>query len=295
MTLGPSIFLQCNNCKKAIEITTIGSGNIAGARYWTDGYMFARMLPSELRFRKCPHCKVLFWIDDLKKLGEVDWNQGENEKHKEWGKKKHVNDFDLNDYVFALHNNFARTGEENEYLRIHAWWAFNHVHRWPPMKRFFFFQSKPAHIVEVKDCNNNLIALQEILDVNVQSERLLIAEIARELGRFEECERLLDFEFDESLRNEKDFILKCCKEKNLIVQDMTDYLNEKQKEAEEKYILQKNKYIEEGINFVKTQAITKGLATEDNFYSVIQNLTVKDFIALRGDYKDLHTIHFPKT
>ena len=75
---------------------------------------------------------------------------------------------------------------------------------------------------------------------------------------------------------------------------MTDYLKEKQKQALEKYTRQKNKYIEEGINFVKTQALSKGLATEDNFYSVIHNLTIKNFIELRGDYKELHTIHFPK-
>lgn len=294
MTLGPSIFLKCNNCKKTIEIVTLGSGNTFFAHYWTDGCMVATMLPEELRFRKCPHCKELFWIDDLQKLGEVDWRNGESRKHKEWGKIKHVLGFDLNDYLFAIENNFARNKEENEYLRIHAWWTFNNVHRWPPRKRFFFFKRKPTPTVDVDTFNNNLQSLQEILSLDVQSERLLRAEIARELGQFEECISLLDFEFDNSLLNEKEFILKCCEEKSSIVQDMTDYLRRKQKEAEEEYTLQRNKYIEEGIDFVKSQALAKGIATESNFYSVIHKLTVKEFLELRGDYKDLHTLHIPK-
>jgi len=293
MLPGATIYLQCNICKKTIEITNIGSGNTIGARYWTDGYMFARMLPEELRFRKCPHCRSLFWIDDLKELGVIDWLNGDEEPNKAWGRVKSALNFDLSDYFTALENNFPRTTEEIKDLRMNTWWFFNHRYRWPQTKRFFF-KTKPAEPLNILAFHNNLTALQDLLDKDVQSERILMAEIYRELSRFEECERLLDFEFNDNLLNVKEFILRYCKEENSIVQDMTDYLKEKQKEAEEKYILQKNKYIEEGINFVRTQALAKGIATEDNFYSVIHNLPVKEFIALRGDYKDLHTIHFPK-
>lgn len=294
MTPGPSIYYECISCKKTIEITTINSGNTFGVRYWTDGFMIAQMLPDTLIFGKCPHCRNLFWTKDLKHLGEVDWLGGDDLPDKAWGKTKTALEFETSDYLSALENNFYTDNEEEKILRIRAWWKFNNIYRNRRTRKSFFGTPEIKRIPE-KLFYENLTALENMLDENIQSERLQKAEILRELGRFEECEKLLDFEFDDSLLNVKEFILKCCEEKSSIVQDMTDYFKEKQYQAKEEYTLQRNKYIEEGINFVKSQAIAKGLATEDNFYSVIQNLTVKEFVALRGDYMHLHTIHFPKS
>jgi len=294
MLPGPTIYLECNVCKNTIEIITISSGNAFFARYWTDDYSTTPKLPLEFSFKKCPHCRSLFWIDDLKELGVVDWLNGDDEPDKAWGKSKSALNFDLTDYFIALENNFPRTTEEIKDLRMNAWWLFNHRFRWP-QTRNFFFKKKPLEPLNILAFHNNLTSLQDLLNIDVQSERILIAEIYRELGRFEECERLLDFEFNESLLNVREFILRYCKEQNSVVQDMTDYLNEKQRQAKEKYTLQRNKYIEYGINFVKSRAIDRGIATEDNFYSVVHKLSVEEFVELRGNYKDLHTIHFPKS
>ncbi len=291
MTPGPSIYYECISCKKTIVITTINSGNTFGARYWTDGYMKANMLPDSPRHRKCPHCGKLFWVEDLKKLGEVD-NDGEIEKA--WGRSKIALEFEVSDYLLALENKFARTIEENKYLRTYAWWKFNDIQRWKQPERRFFRRSNYEHIPE-ETFYKNLEVLEKMLDESIKSERLQKAEIARELGRFEECGDLLNFDFDESLNDAKEFILKCNEEKISTVREMTGWFNEQERKSQELYALLKNKYIEDGIEYVKARAIAKGIATEDNFYSVIHSLTVKGFLELRGSYKELYTMHFPKS
>ena len=293
MTPGPSIYYECNSCKNTIEITTIYSGNNFGASYWTDGYVFSRMLPDSPRHRKCPHCGKLFWTKDLKKLGEVDWFWGEDEIDKSWGKPKIALEFEATDYLSTLESNFARTNDEKKYLRTYAWWKFNDLRRWKHPEKRFYRSSIFEHIPEIT-FYENLEVLEKMLDESIQSERLQKAEILRELGRFDESKNLLEFGFDERLIDAKEFLEKCNEEKISTVREMTGWLNEKRERAQELYTLLKNKYIEDGIDYVKSQAIAKGMATEENFLSVIHNLTVKEFLELRGSYKELFTIHFPK-
>jgi hypothetical protein len=293
MTPGPSIYYECISCKKTIEITTIGSGNNSGARYWTDGFVFTPMLRETLTFGKCPHCRNLFWVKGLKYFGEVDWMWGEDLPDKAWGKTKTALKFEASDHLSALENNFFNNIEEEKLLRIRTWWKLNDSFRNTRRRKRFFRSSETKNIQERLFCEN-LAALDNMLDEKIQSERLLKAEIAREQCRFEECNKLLNFEFDESLKDAKEFIGKCNDEKISVVTDMTDWLKEKQRSAQELYTTLKENYIKEGISYVKAQAIAKGIATEENFLSVIHNLTVKEFLELRGSYNELYSIHFPK-
>ena len=88
------------------------------------------------------------------------------------------------------------------YLRMRAWWSANDVWRWLP-------NPKPAFS---KEQVKNLKALSALLDESEPNQRILKAEIARELGCFDECLLFLSFQFDRSYDHAVGFI------KNLVEQ-----------------------------------------------------------------------------
>jgi len=48
------------------------SGNTFGATFWTDGKRDAPMLPDLPEFVKCPHCKLLLWINEQEELLDAE-------------------------------------------------------------------------------------------------------------------------------------------------------------------------------------------------------------------------------
>ena len=89
------------------------------------------------------------------------------------------------------------------YLRMRAWWAANDVWRWLP-------NPKPAFS---KEQVKNLKALSALLDESEPDQRILKAEIARELGSFDECLLLLSYQFDRSYDHAVGFIKNLAEEK----------------------------------------------------------------------------------
>ena len=59
----------------------------------------------------------------------------------------------------------------------------------------------------------NLKSLSKMLDETEPNQRILKAEIARELGEFDECLRLLSHQFDERYAHAVGFIKKLAEEK----------------------------------------------------------------------------------
>ena len=97
------------------------------------------------------------------------------------------------------------------YLRMHAWWSANDAWRRVP-------NATPAFS---KDQEQNLKALSDMLDESEPNQRILKAEIARELGEFEKCLRLLSQDFDERYGHAVGFIRKLAEEKVLVVRSIT--------------------------------------------------------------------------
>lgn len=62
----------CPGCGGAILQHTLASGNTFGARFWTDGWMEAPMLPDRPWLVKCGKCVTLFWIDEARQLAKLD-------------------------------------------------------------------------------------------------------------------------------------------------------------------------------------------------------------------------------
>ena len=97
----------------------------------------------------------------------------------------------------------ALSKDKEIYLRIRVWWFANDVWLWLP-------NPKPAFS---KEQVRNLKALSTLLDESNQDQRIFKAEIARELGNFDECLRLLSYRFDEQYVYSVGFIRKLSEEK----------------------------------------------------------------------------------
>ncbi len=142
------------------------------------------MLPDYPRLVKCPHCKNMLWIDEAKELAQSEPFSRSN-KYK--GAKAYIVPT-TEDYLHYLST--AKIDRENEiYLRLQAWWASNDKYRQD------LSDNVPLSVEEKR----NLELLFAMLVVDDASDRIMKAEIARELGNHEECLSLLNHNFNNDL------------------------------------------------------------------------------------------------
>lgn len=182
LTPGPTIIRQCPGCMKGLREFTIGSGNSFGAKWWTDGWVSAPMYPMRSQLGKCPHCRWLFWIADAKQLAELAWGLDEAK----WARAQSVLDAGEDDCLAAAKaKGVSRTHQL--YARKRAWWLGNDAVRARPDRSLTWSSAR----------RENLEKLSALINEQEECEIILKAEIARELGQFETCAKLLARSFKE--------------------------------------------------------------------------------------------------
>ncbi len=194
MLPGPTMIKKCQECSGLIKVRTIMSGNTFGAKLWTDGKMDARMLLVQPWLIKCPHCKSLIWIDDQKEVGEIydqnlpEWNLEENkfEDPDGYGEYKDAKLYDepsFNEFFSKLSTgNYSF--EQERYIRINIWRKGNDRRRTAEKKENL-----------TNDEVNNLKSLDNLTGTDDEKERIMKAEIKRELCLFVDAEKILNILF----------------------------------------------------------------------------------------------------
>ncbi len=208
MLPGPTIIRECSACGKHIEQHTIESGNTFGARFWTDGKRQAPMLPDQLWLVKCPHCHALVWIDELKKIGEIElWGaRGETAKWFEdpWSTLEPT----LAEYAAFLSSGILENKKER-YVRLRIWWAGNDTRR------------GVQHATTMTNIETeNLRSLLALLDERKDNDRIMKAEALRELGMFEDVEELLAKPLEERLMQAAGLICTLSRKRDSAVAEM---------------------------------------------------------------------------
>ncbi len=174
---GPDIILECPKYNALLIEKTFISGNTFNARFWTDGYILAPMMPKRPWLVKCPNCKTLIWLDEAKKIGE----ERAIEKEKMWPNAL-IPSIPLEaDYLSILNSNQLSKKKE-KYIRINIWWDANEIIRMNPDETFKFTQEQ----------ERNIEILTNLLDEKNLDELIMKAEIFRELGIFDKCLLLLE-------------------------------------------------------------------------------------------------------
>jgi hypothetical protein len=187
------IIRECPHCKAQVVQEETLSGNTIGAKFYTDGKREAKMLPDHPALVKCPACSSFFWVDEA-----VQVSSGFEAAS---GKPPVLAPSEKNMLSFLAEPGLPK--EKEIYLRLRAWWSANDAWRWSPNATPAFSEA------QVK----NLKSLSAMLEETEPNQRILKAEIARELGEFDECLELLSQPLDERYSHAVGFIKKLAEEK----------------------------------------------------------------------------------
>ena len=183
MMPGETIYRECPSCDKLLIERTLLSGNTIGARYWTDGKMDAPMLPQYPALVRCAHCQSLLWLPEA---AEHQFATPPKMFETVAGALDPIPPTER-DYLEDIETGLAPDKEREIYCRIHAWHCFNDARR---------DQKNSAEMSELSAvAASNMKALFAMLDRMKPEQRMLRAELARELGRFPEALALLNFDF----------------------------------------------------------------------------------------------------
>jgi hypothetical protein len=187
------IVRECPHCKAHVVQEETVSGNTIGATYWTDGKREAKMLPDHPWLAKCPACQGLFWVDEAFEM-DIGFDAAKG--------KQQVLALSEKELLRFLAGP-ALPRDKELYVRVSAWRRANDAWRRNP-------NATPAFS---KDQEQNLKALSDMLDEKEPNQRMLKAEIARELGEFDECLGLLSHPIDEGYGYAVGVIKKLAEEK----------------------------------------------------------------------------------
>ncbi|RFC48367.1 MAG: hypothetical protein DVB23_000597 [Verrucomicrobia bacterium] len=192
MLPGPIRIIKAPGCQNLLKVETLLSGNTFEAIFWSDGKMEAPMLPDQPWLRKSPSEKVLFWMDEVEKVGETYPGRKLKGKDEAWEALEFAKAPSEKNYFQALEAGLADSPKRLEYLRTRIWWKGN-----DPIRKKKRKELTARH-------RENLEALLELNQGGDPGSRLTKAEILRELGRFEEAAEVIEGEFPDDC----DWVLK---------------------------------------------------------------------------------------
>lgn len=163
------------------------------------------MLPDEPWLRIHPETRELFWTDECKKVAEEEVF----EPKPKYSEAPFAESPTLEDYRRALSTLTPLDLKKERYIRMRFWWEAN-----DPFRRGTV--AAPA----AADYQENLQRFIGLLDIkNYGGNRLMAAEVARQMGDFTKAEELLNCEFPaelvsaveriRSLASQKDTLVRC--------------------------------------------------------------------------------------
>lgn len=228
MQYGPTQIYRCPSCGTEKHLMSLLSGNTFNAVVWSDSYRDYPHMPAPSRVQRCPSCGRYFFLDGLKPEPLLD---------KEW------EDFGMGtmetgtlDYPQSFESLCQLEGEDLtedqlQWLHFNLLYAFND---WRTREQFVVRnhlkdlndnysswalewrenaerQLADCLAREVKDSDDAIFRSNaEWLMEHNTDNRLLCAELHRELGEFEKCLYILDEAGDDSLTRQFRAKAKAC-------------------------------------------------------------------------------------
>jgi hypothetical protein len=178
MLLGPPDVLYCPFCRSSYQMQSIISGNTFGGIRFSDGQSFYPMLPVQPQITRCDTCDNFFWIKDLDINENIENFVGESEP-------PFVRWLEQDEWMEAITKIIYRDPEEETYLRLQLWWVLNNKFRNED-------RHSPVHEEFPEELYfDNLNALLNLFEEDDEVNLILLAEIYRELSKFEKALDLL--------------------------------------------------------------------------------------------------------
>lgn len=234
MLPGPVIFYSCPKCGAEFYNHSLATGNTFGALIYSDGHIGASMCPGYPNLTKCKECGIILKLSELKPIDKISpfylhgheeyYDKGRtnrrilhlqhllkcdiDEKQKAEiynqlevinrcielykNKKNKCEHLVINDLYRAL-NIFP---EDELSIRLSIWRIYNNK-----VRSYVDSHSEELsaidNLLDSKEYQSNCLALLNLLNKDNREERILLAELYRNLGNFKECMALIP----ESARN----------------------------------------------------------------------------------------------
>jgi len=187
-TLGKIYVYKCSNCSISFKNAGFGSGNTFGAKFYTDGFCHADMMPVTLSLVKCPSCRQLVCLSKLELQDEsgFDWEGAERFYNIDFRLDPTLEDY----YSFV--NSSDLIPEYEPYVRVLIWWLENNKRRNIPKRH-----RKPLSERE----RTNLNSLLKFTDESENNDLFIRIELFRELSDFKRALRLLQNSTEEKNSN----------------------------------------------------------------------------------------------
>jgi hypothetical protein len=223
MRPGPDIIIACPACGALAKVFSLMSGNTFGASIWTDGKMEAPMLPRPPAITRCPSCDTIYWVADAKEVGKyATWETKKVQVDPAWENAPKIRELTENEYYEALDSGLATTAEREKQLRVFTWWRSNDRYR----KDAALYDYSPD-----ARCKQNMSRLFDLLQPDNVNERIMKAELARELGNFEDSTNLLSDASNDETEIARSFIMALCDKRVMVVKQLPARPTPKQAEA----------------------------------------------------------------
>lgn len=206
---GPTYVYKCPNCGNLLTKGSLMSGNTFGARMFSDGQRIAPMLPEFPDLTKCKKCDTMFWLSKLKKFRTYyDWSSiifisSEWENPDKTDKAEFL---EIDEYYNAIIKGLAKNRKDERIIRKRIWWAYNDKIR--KGQEMFIDESDELRWRE------NVTKLKALLNQSDINQKILIAEINRNLGDFDNCISIIQSIDKDDLNWLKKRFIKECKRKN---------------------------------------------------------------------------------
>jgi hypothetical protein len=159
------------------------SGNTCGATLFSDGKQIAPMLPEFPNLTKCKKCDTILWLSEMKEIGTYDsWDEECNPK---WENADRAEFLNIADLFRSLELDTVKNDKEKEkVVRHRIWWTYNNRIR---AGKELFIQDNDE-VLWRQNCQR-LIELFDTTDIN---EKIMTAELYRNLGEFDVCLKLIN-------------------------------------------------------------------------------------------------------
>ena len=195
MLPGPDIIYKCPHCGDFLKRGSLVSGNTFGAKLYSDGKQIAPMLPDFPNLTKCKKCNNIFWLNDLERIGEYEYREKDGAKKSLWEAAATVAFLDISDLYIAL--GMLKDPTREKTIRIWIWWAFNDRIR--ECEGELFVEKNDQELWE-----ENCRILINLLDDTDLNEKLMIADLYRNLDEFYTCIEIIDSIDNEEINWVKD-------------------------------------------------------------------------------------------
>ncbi|MBK7095352.1 MAG: hypothetical protein IPH57_10020 [Saprospiraceae bacterium] len=205
---------KCPKCNEDFKTSGALSGNTFGATLYSDAFNFYPMLPINHKLIKCPLCLSFIWLNYLKPKSIERYTPSYTFSITFDGspRRNYVKELSINDYFEALKTMYPG---DRLFIRKKIWWAFNDRIRYYDGKR-----KNKSKIIFVepddeKKYTDNCYALLELLNTEDINQKIMRAEINRNLGKFEECLKIIESIKDVNFERAKNKFRTECNKRNM--------------------------------------------------------------------------------